>query len=76
MAESKSELEEALFEFKKLEKNCIAINVRKSQIMTNRTDMVGITEVAGIEIQESIRYLGMNLFCDRQKTIKSIKSQV
>jgi hypothetical protein len=38
--------------------------------------MEGVKEIQGIKVSESIKYLGIELYCDRQKTIKSAKGQV
>jgi hypothetical protein len=44
--------------------------------MSNRSDMKDVKEIQGIEVTESIKYLGTYLFCDRKKTIASIKTQM
>jgi hypothetical protein len=35
--------------------------------MTDRKDMEGVKEIYGIKLKDKIKYLGANLFCDRQK---------
>jgi predicted transcriptional regulator len=35
--------------------------------------MEGVKEISGIPIIDTMKYLGIIIFCDRQKTIKSIK---
>jgi hypothetical protein len=40
------------------------------------TDVKGLAEckeIGGVEVTESIKYLGMTLFCDRQKTLIAAK---
>ena len=44
--------------------------------MSNRPDMIGVEEIDGIQVSESIKYLGMRIFCDRKKTSSSIKDQM
>lgn len=43
--------------------------------MTDRQDMEGVQEIYGIKIQEKIKYLGVTIYCDRQKTVQSMKDQ-
>jgi hypothetical protein len=76
IAESQAELELVLEELDKLKSAGLELNIKKSQIMSNRKDMVGVTQVKGILVTDSIKYLGIELYCDRDKTIKSIKSQI
>jgi hypothetical protein len=43
------------------------------------TDVKGLAEckeIGGVEVTESIKYLGMTLFCDRQKTLRAAKSKM
>jgi hypothetical protein len=37
--------------------------------------MENVKEIKGIPIKKSMKYLGVTVFCDRQKTVKSIKDQ-
>jgi hypothetical protein len=41
--------------------------------MINLSSMAGVKEIDGIKVTESIKYLGVDLFCEREKTISSIK---
>jgi hypothetical protein len=34
--------------------------------MSSRKDMENVEEISGIKVTKSIKYLGMNLFCDRK----------
>ena len=43
--------------------------------MSDRPDMVDVKQLSGIDIQDSITYLGVKIFCDRQRTCQSIKDQ-
>lgn len=51
------------------------LKLTKCQIMTDRKDMEGVKEIYGIELKDKIKYLCVNLFCDRQKTVQSMKDQ-
>ena len=48
-----------LDEIKNLEKYSLVLNIKKSQIMSNHKDMEPISEVRGIAVSESIKYLGV-----------------
>jgi hypothetical protein len=41
--------------------------------MTNREDMAEVKSIQGIQITDSIKYLRVKLFCEKSKTIRSIK---
>ena len=41
------------------------LNIKESQIMTDRSDMANCKEISKIAIRESIKYLGMTIYCDR-----------
>ena len=42
--------------------------------MSDREDMEGVEHISGIKVTESIKYLGIYLFCDRPKLLKSVKA--
>ena len=42
--------------------------------MTDRADMEGLEYLEGVKITERIKYLGVVLYCDRPKLIRSIKT--
>jgi hypothetical protein len=63
MADNKEELELALIDFDKLGTHSLFLNVNKSQIMSNKQEMEKITEIKGIKVNKSIRYLGTYIFC-------------
>lgn len=69
MANGKEELELALREFVKLEPHNLFLNLGKSQIMSNRQDMEGVSQVEGIKVGDKIKYLGIDIYCERKKTI-------
>ena len=41
--------------------------------MTDRPDMAGCDEISGIKILDSIKYIGVTIYCDRQKTLHAAK---
>ena len=41
--------------------------------MTDIKDMAEVKEIRGIQITDSMTYLGVKIYCDRQKTCNSIK---
>ncbi len=41
------------------------LNIKKTQIMTDRLDMANCKEISGIAIQESTKYLAVNIYYDR-----------
>ena len=49
------------------------INCSKTLIMTDIKDMAEVKEIRGIQITDSMTYLGVKIYCDRQKTCNSIK---
>lgn len=76
IAKDKQEAEEAIEAFKKLENSGLAMNVSKTQIISEGEDMVGVTNLCGIEVSESMKYFRMHIFCSRQKTLQSVKRQI
>ena len=44
--------------------------------MTDRQDMANCTDIKSIMISDHINYLGIKLFCDRQKTLNAAKDNV
>jgi hypothetical protein len=73
LANDGQELKLAIEEIKKLEPLGVHINIKKTQIMTNRQDMGETTEIKGVRLSEKIRYLETDIYCQREKTVKSIK---
>ena len=66
LSESQVELDLILNEFISLDRSGLKLNIKKSQIMSSRKDMENVEEISGIKVTKSIKYLGMNLFCDRK----------
>jgi len=38
--------------------------------------MEGVEEIRGVKVTDKIRYLGINLYCDRPKLLNSVESQI
>ena len=51
------------------------LKLTKCQIMTDLKDIKGVKEIYGIELKDKIKYLVVNLFCDRQKTVQTRKNK-
>ena len=43
--------------------------------MTDREEMVEAEKIFGVKITKPIKYLGVTIYCDRQKTVDLIKKQ-
>ena len=48
MAENKTEAEQCIHALENLSQFCLNLNLKKTQIMTDRQDMVNCTEITGI----------------------------
>ena len=64
MAADQEQAIEALKAVKVLVKHGLKLKISKFQIMTDRKDMEGVKEIYGIEIKDSIKYLGITIYCD------------
>ena len=54
----------------------LQINLKKTQIMSDREDMTDVGKILDIKVTDSIKYLGIHLNCDRPKLLASVKAQV
>ena len=52
------------------------INFKKTQIMSDREDMTNVEKILDIKVTESIKNIGIHLYCDRPKLLTSVKAQV
>jgi hypothetical protein len=64
-----------LKEIENPERFSLKLNAAKSHIMTNRENMVDIYPIENIPITKSIKYLGVQIFCDKKSTTSSIKTK-
>ena len=76
IADNKVGAEDALKACDLLKNYGLHINLKKTQIMTDREDIDGVEEICSVKIVEKIRYLGIYLYCDRPKLLESVKAQV
>ena len=73
IAKDKHEAEETLRAFAEIQEFGFKINLKKTQIMTDRHDMQDVVEICDVKITKSIKYLGITIYCDRKLTSDSIK---
>lgn len=73
IAKDKHEAEETLIAFAEIQEFGFKINLKKTQIMTDRHDMEDVVEICDVKINKSIKYLGITIYCDRKLTSDSIK---
>jgi len=51
----------------------LSLNKDKTQILTDREDLKSVKTIEGIEVRPQIKYLGLNVMCDRGALIKETK---
>ena len=59
-------METLLNELKGQKQFLLSVTLSKTQIMSNRADMIEVTNISDAKVLESIQYLGVELHCDRQ----------
>lgn len=73
MCDSKEDAEAAIEEFEKIKSCGLHLNKLKTQIISDLKEMKGVEEVKEIKITKKIKYLGMQISCDRQQILKDVK---
>ena len=76
IANNYSQAEQAIKAVELLENYGLQINLKKTQIKSDREDMTDVDKILDIKVTDSINYLGIHLYCDRLKLLASVKAQV
>ena len=76
IADNQTEAESAINACKMLKNYGLNINFKKTQIMSDREDMKNVEKILDIKVTESIKNIGIHLYCDRPKLLTSVKAQV
>ena len=76
IAKGKKEAEDTKEAFKLLENFGLRMNVAKMQIISDHKELVDLTHLGGIQIKENLNYLGIEIFCNRKKTLDAAKNKV
>ena len=75
MASSRTEAEAAIDAMNSLDEFGLHLNKNKTKIMTDNRDSQDIPKIRDIDLSTQMRYLGMDLVCERPKLISLAKKR-
>ena len=73
IADSADEASEFVKAMSDLANYNLVLNKDKSVALTDRTDMKDVKEIDGIPVKKKVKYLGLNVVCDRTELVKNAK---
>ena len=74
IADTKTEAINLIEEMNKLESHGLQLNKDKSHILSNNRETDDLTEIEGVAIKSTVKYLGMKLSCSRDTLKKDAKA--
>lgn len=58
-----------------LSEHGLALNKDKSVVLTNKPDLKDVDQLEGVKVQRKIKYLGLEISCDKTQLVRDAKAR-